>query len=242
MSRLSGLIMACAAMAAHSGGLTAQAISGEVVDQGSLAPIEGVHLAIHDSTGALVARSLTAKDGRFATVLPQAGVYLLRLDRLGYDSTDVADVHVTVARVAVVQVKMTPRAIDLDPLTVTAEARGIVRREFIDYESRLDRFKHFEGIRMFPREELAKRDTWTFAEFMRRIAPRVGTAGSTCRPLVFWNGREMAPNPLMSLQFFEGIEFYGGLGPPGSRYINPDYCGVVLVWSRSYLGTRGKGG
>lgn len=67
---------------------------------------------------------------------------------------------------------------------------------------------------------------------MRRDAPHVASPGRGCHPLVFWDGTERPVDPLLPLSSFEGVEFYRGFGPPGSRFVNPGGCGVILVWTR----------
>ncbi|MCL7956446.1 MAG: carboxypeptidase-like regulatory domain-containing protein [marine benthic group bacterium] len=62
---------------------TAQAISG-IVEDSSGAPISGAFVVLEDSSGAVVARTLTRDGGGYRLAAPVAGRFRLRTDRIGY--------------------------------------------------------------------------------------------------------------------------------------------------------------
>lgn len=219
----------------------AQAVSGTVVDAGNQAGVATAEVSLFTPDSQRVAWAVTGGDGVFVIGAPQPGKYFLEVGRIGYQTVQTQAVELDESETVRVRVELPVHAVALEPLTVLGKVHGIRQRELWAYHQRLDRLGNWKGVRIFPRDELAKRETWTYEEFVRRVSPRVATPGKDCKPVVFWNGHEMEPNPLMTLGFFEGIEFYEGFGPKGSRYVNYDHCGVVLVWSRAYFAEDGGG-
>lgn len=224
-----GLVLAGASASA------AQTVTGEVVTAADHTGIESADVALLTPDSIRAAASVTSASGRFALAAPGPGEYLIRVVRLGFGDVTIGPVSLTEAQTIQVQIRLEAEAIALEPMTVVASIRGIQQRDLWEYHQRLARYERYIGTNIFPREELAEHDAWTFAEFMRRMAPRIATSGDRCRPLVFLNGKRMTPDPLQSIQRIEGIEFHRGLGPSGSLFVNEDGCGVILVWTRTYF-------
>lgn len=225
--------------ALHPPGVSAQTISGTVVDANTGAGVDGAEVWLLSPSLEHLSTGITSPSGSFVFAAPGAGDYLLRIRRLGYDSPTTQVLSLQEAQTLYVQIDVEAQAIPLAPLTVVARVQGIQQRDLWAYHQRLERNPSLLGVRLFPRERLAKHDVWTYSEFMRRLAPRINKPGQSCEPVVYWNGKRVDPDPLMSVESFEGIEFYPGIGPSGSTFFNPDACGIILVWSRTYFETTG---
>jgi hypothetical protein len=65
----------------------AQAVRGELVEEGSGTPIEGALVVLIDGNARQVAGSLTDRNGRFSITPPIPGEYRLRAERIGHAST-----------------------------------------------------------------------------------------------------------------------------------------------------------
>lgn len=100
----------------------AQRISGRVLDARADLPIPGVQVLVLGTADSVVARALTGGDGRFAVEVPAPGAYRIALGRMGYDSVVVEDVEVPAEGPdPVVEIRVEPRAIGLDPIRVTRQ-------------------------------------------------------------------------------------------------------------------------
>ncbi len=232
-SRLALFITAAIGLAAASGG--AQTVTGTVVDAGNRSGLATAEVLLRDSVSRTLGRVLTDASGSFVLVAPRAGRFALHVARLGYDSLTTALFRLRDSETLGVTVTMAAQAVLLEPLTVVARARSIRQRELRDYYQRISRDSAWRDVRVFPREVLARYDSWTYAQFLQRAAPSVGAPGRYCSPLVFWDGVPNQPDPQMSIYNFEGFEFYPGFGPPDGSHRNPDACGVVLIWTRPFM-------
>jgi len=82
------ILASCACLLLAAGiPLAAQTVHGELVEEGTGAPIPAVFVVLVDSAGSDLAGSLTDAAGHFVLRAPGAGHYRLRADRIGYAST-----------------------------------------------------------------------------------------------------------------------------------------------------------
>lgn len=222
--------------------LAGQAVTGTVVDATNQAIVATAEVQLITADSQRVAQALTRSDGTFIVFAPSEGVYSLRISRLGYRTMTTDPLELQEAQTLRVKIDLPVQAVDLPALRVLGRVQGIRQRQLWNFHQRVERYERWKGIRVFSREELEQHDVWTYEEFLRRLGPRIATPGGRCEPVVYWNGQKLKPDPLMTIGFFEGIEFYDGYGPTGSSFINYDHCGVILVWSRSYFAEDPSGG
>ena len=104
-----------------------QAVRGAVRDGVRGAPVEGAMVVLLDEAGNNRASVLTAADGGFTVNVPSAGLYQLRVDRIGYASTP--DGPFDVARGSVVQrlIETAVAPVELGRLNVEGARRCEVR-------------------------------------------------------------------------------------------------------------------
>lgn len=212
-----------------------QVIVGTVVTEGGDA-ITGVEVTLRDSLSNEVARIVSGEAGEFVLVVPAPGTYYLTGARLGFRKTQSRSFEVSSSETVELTLRMTVEAVALDPLNILGRTQNLRQRAFGGFYERLREQPYLDGVRIFSREALDPYQTWTLRQFMRSRAPRVGNPGSSCGPVIYWDGFPLdAPLPnYMSIANIEGIEFYRGFGPSDSRFMNPDYCGVILFWTRRF--------
>ena len=80
------VLVVLAALALSAAPARCQIIRGQVTEQGTSAPVEGAMLVLLDPTGHLVTRVLTDASGGFIFRVTRTGAYVIRVDRIGYES------------------------------------------------------------------------------------------------------------------------------------------------------------
>lgn len=73
----------------------AQIVRGQVLEEGSNAPVEGAMVVLLEPGGHVVRRVLTDRSGGFIVRSDQPGSYLVRVDRIGYESLTTEAFEVT---------------------------------------------------------------------------------------------------------------------------------------------------
>jgi hypothetical protein len=71
-------------LAASAGALSAQAVRGRLIEEGSDLPVVGALVQLQDSAGHRVGQAVSGSEGRYALGAPAAGSYILRVLRIGY--------------------------------------------------------------------------------------------------------------------------------------------------------------
>jgi hypothetical protein len=221
---------------------TPQIIAGRVVDAGSGEPIDGVTITAVASLDMAHGSVVSNVAGEFLIVIPSAGTYVLRADRLGYATARTRPIEIGADEAVEVELRLNVEAVELEPLTVVVRRRENLReRDLREFYERADYYgePHLGSIRIFTREFLNGRDAYTADDALRYYSPWWRSFGRTCDPKVFLDGRPvsgvlLAELKFMSLRNVEGIEFYRGFGPTNSRFVDQDDCGVALVWSRPH--------
>jgi hypothetical protein len=82
------LLCAAAALALALGAVPARAqiVRGQVLEEGSNAPVEGAMVVLLELDGHVVRRVLTDRSGGFIVRSDSPGAYMIRVDRIGYES------------------------------------------------------------------------------------------------------------------------------------------------------------
>ncbi|RMH20441.1 MAG: carboxypeptidase regulatory-like domain-containing protein [Gemmatimonadetes bacterium] len=105
----------------------AQGIRGQIVTEGTGAPVEGAAVVVFDGEGRRVAWRLTDESGRYTVALPGGGTYHLRAERIGHASTVSGPIVVPDRGVVPHRLEVPVEAIALRGLTVEAGRRCEVR-------------------------------------------------------------------------------------------------------------------
>lgn len=234
----------------------AQLLRGRVLDAGSGEPVAAAVVWVRTPDGTEVARALSGEDGRFATTLEGVtapAILVLRMSRIGYDSTATTSVHLDRNQDLEVEIRIRPRAIDLPGIEVTAErlnryltANGFYWRKRMGFGVFMDEaqitqmhpirshdvFRGIAGVRL---EILPTGDEEPFITrgggFYGPCSPALWIDGMKVR-----NSGELGPmNALDRLLLPEelgGVEVYRGPAEAPAQYRKDAVCGVVVVWSK----------
>lgn len=229
------------------GAAGAQIVVGRVLDSLTAAPISTAAVMLLDSSDVAVDWAETDSLGRFVLRAPAVGDYRLFADRLAYREVFSEDLPLWDAGSLEVLLRMAPRPVELDALTVTAEGR-LVKLEDEGFYRR----QAFAPGYFFDVEEIEK---WkpTFITDMLRSVPsvsvrRVDSTGA----VVPFNRRSYRGCPMKvvldgykvdvyseGLDFFApavnviGIEVYpSGVGAPIQHRGLDAFCGIIMIWTR----------
>lgn len=117
MSARLGIVAAALALAAGTAAAQEGALRGRVVEAGSGAPVAGARVEV---AGPRSAAAVTGPDGSWSVAALPEGGYTLRVERAGYAASTV---EVRVPGAGPVRIGLTPQALALDALVVTASRR-----------------------------------------------------------------------------------------------------------------------
>ncbi len=186
---------------------TAQIVSGRVVDATTDAPIPQTYV-VAVSGGSVVARTLGTAGGDFSLRVPGPGIYELQATRLGYTAESVViDVR---GEDLVIEIRMTPAPVALDPLSVSARSGRIPREVSVDgLYARRQWVLPVGSERVFVRGDREFDNSPRVVEVLRWFRAARGCV------VYFVNGMPQPPqiNPkefveTMPTAHLEGIEFY----------------------------------
>jgi Carboxypeptidase regulatory-like domain len=252
------LVVAVAGSVLDTGHLAAQQVRGRVVDEQFRRPVLEAEVVLALPDGTEVARTVTTKDGYFQLSAEQHGRYILRVDRLGFDSeTRTLNLEIDQDLVVPAFVLRT-KAIELDSVAIEASRDpkpdaatvGFSRKSFVIAGSRLARLEE-QGARMITilrelpgirvREYSVRGRAITCIESNRRfLRLSQDPADSPCPNVVWVMDDVPTDNDWSRLRSFDVVDFESvEYLPPveaGSRYgMMASAYGAVVLW------TRGRG-
>ncbi|MBW3552398.1 MAG: TonB-dependent receptor [Gemmatimonadetes bacterium] len=250
MSRLRHVLSALLATAALAVPLTAQTITGVVVEEGTGQPLAGSLLLLVDDRGEIRSETLTDDSGAFHIEVPGYGEYVIRGSLIGYATIQSAPLRVGSGDELIVEVRMAIEAVPLEPLVVRSRGRGMGIQLDGFYE-RMDRgrqsgFGHFVSRQDVERTNpLRSTDLLRTIPGVRVVQGRSGYGAGVrmsggCVPAIYVDGSQVNRQPIgsSSLDDFvpafaiEGIEVYRGAAAQVGSYHDPGGCGLILVWTR----------
>jgi hypothetical protein len=179
-----------------------------------------------------------------------AVVYRVRVQSLGYQSTEVDSLDIGEAEEVLVNLRLGVDAIPINAIEVRGRSRFFVGRlhEYYERKARMQKL----GIgRFMTREEIEMRPGAYATDLLRSFSSI--TVGGNQSKTVYMrrNGRECQPQiyldgmllnrrgtSIADLDDFltgddiEGIEVYHGLSQGPGDYHDTTGCGVILVWAR----------
>ena len=215
-------------------------ITGEVVDisSGRVVPSAEIHL-IPFGADAPSHQAVSAGNGRFRLQAVPAGDYSLSLSALGF--RDLAeDIQVGTQGPVDVRIEIVPEALELDPIIVTAMARGYLHQTGF-YDRRRTGIGTF-----FEREEFLRRASFRVSDVFRSIpGARVAEGGfgsvaqvtfrGGCRPDLYVDGVRTVPgtsvDEILAVHDVEALEVYRGTASIPAQYARGG-CAAIVVWTR----------
>jgi hypothetical protein len=252
------LLLLIAVAPAHS-----QTITGRVLAEETGEGVPGVTVSLlsvpADAGGepTPVLAVLTGSDGGFRLNVQVSGSYALRAERIGYTPVTSDPVPVRPAETVRVELRISTRAIVLDPLTVTA------REPPTPYTARLERLGHYERREIYGPEgsgfghfistaEIERRGAFYVTDLLAmtpgvivrggggRRAPAVymrsvtGFAGGYCRPTFYINRSRIGAaniDEFVSARDIAAIEIYPGFTGP-AEFSSASACGVIVILTK----------
>jgi hypothetical protein len=252
------LAVAVAVSAASAARTVAQQLSGTVVDDETGAPLQGAMVTLLDVDGEARRGVISDEEGRFSLSPPYPGPWRLNVELLGYDALLSPPVEVAEREWVTVEIRLATRALELEPMVVTARRniRNPAVQRFYELRDRAQRSGFGQFVAAEDIEDARYRRPSDIFRSMPGIrvvpgapgrGPGVRMAGG-CVPAIFVDGSHVnrmsiheSVDDFITVLDIEGVEVYrGSAGSPG-HYHDPAGCGLVLVWTRTELHEPGSG-
>jgi hypothetical protein len=251
MRKLLALVLA--GLVLHTATAHAQQIRGRAVEGESREPVAGAVVELLAQDASRLAVATTDSLGRFLLEPRRAGDFAIRVTHLSYLPIDSAALRVPAGETIEVELRLTTRAITLEPLVVTSR-RDRQLREFHERMSR-------RGFgRFLSREDIEQRPGARPTELLRGMAGvqlvpatpggtgnlitmRGGGVSGRCQPTIYIDGMEtfqhtgVPVDAFLQTAMLEGVEVYTGLTAPSALHPRTG-CGVVAFWTRRDLEGR----
>lgn len=240
-------------------GVGVQGVQGVLLDRRTGEPVRTAEVTLRQSPGSVVVTGATDRKGFFRLQTPVPGHYLLSAEALGFSQVRGEEVEVTMGRLSVLEIKMAPEALALEPLVISAAPRAfhLEMQGFYDRKTKgLD-----SGIFMPPEfleERQPRRLTDLFFEIpgTRVLDTAVGGRGvyfrsgerftEICWPMVYVDrhlistggflsvGAEpRAIDDLVPATDVAAVEVYRSPAEIPPEFNGPNAgCGVVVIWTR----------
>lgn len=234
---------------------SAQTITGRLLDGKTDVGISGSDLALLDTGGQVVRRTVSADNGAFTLRAPGPGLYRIRASRLGYATTVSPLIKVNQAESVHVEFRVPQAPVELPELTVTARRRMPLPSPYLERKGYYRRKQSYGvrglGLGTFLDGKDLRPTANTLGDLLRGSVPGISVNGYGPRQVSIM-GRWGCPVGL----YLNGVPLGttdGGMIPPASEItaveVYPDGlslppafmgrgggCGVVAVWTMGHGG------
>jgi hypothetical protein len=228
--------------------LAAQQIHGTVVESVGQQPVPDVLISFLDGNDKFVLQVLTDSSGRFASALPGAGSYSLRVEKLGYMALHTETFPLATREILELEIVVGVEAVPLTPVEVAARRREPPRGH-PDFHRRVERGRQMGNGRFFTREDIEQTAfvkttsllmqvpgiRLVYAQDGRVLLGVSGRGGYNCRPAVYLNGMEISASAdldQLGLDELEGVEVYRWPTEIPVELARPGVCSAVAFWTR----------
>jgi hypothetical protein len=228
--------------------LAAQQIHGTVVESVGQQPVPDVLISFLDGSDRFLLQVLTDSSGRFASALPRAGSYSLRIEKFGYLALHTEPFPLALEEILDLAIVIGVEAVPLTPVQVAARRREAPGAH-PEFHWRVERGRQMGNGRFFTREDIEQTAfvktssmlmqvpgiRLVYARDGRVLLGGSGRGGYNCRPAVYLNGMEIsAATDLdqLSLDELEGVEVYRWPTEMPVELARPGVCSAVAFWSR----------
>ncbi len=256
------ILAAVAAFFLTAAPAAAQVLCGTVLDSGSGQPVAGVHVVAFNINRTRIGDAVSGADGRFSMKLPAAGDYRLLASRLGYVNGITEPLRVDSTRQASAVVRLVPRPVSLDTLTVVAKNRLPASENQLSYlvDAGFYRRRRWGFGYFLSRADIDKGSPLIMSDLLRDMpgvrikclsalrctvtmrAARTMFFRGPCQPSIVLDGVLLSAggtggsgdvNELLNPVSIEAVEVYPG--PEGVPVQWGGYlspCGAIIAWSR----------
>lgn len=229
MMRLHVALLAIALLAGSTPA-AAQLVSGKVLEERSEQPVGGAMIELMDTTGLRRATTVADTAGAFSIMVPQPGLYRLRISHIAYATAETEVIRAAVGEQVELELRMNPTAVSLEPLRVVG--RSAFNAGWLsEYYDRAITTRRSGIGRVFFRDEVERANMPRVSSFMHYLQPRGG-----CQPTIFLDGLEVQDinqlDGLLRPDELEGVELYNNRVFLPHRYANRGHCAIALFWTR----------
>lgn len=251
-----------AAILCTASSTSAQSVVGRVFDFRTDTPIPAAEVELLPSAGEAVPIKATLADSAGAFVIGDisTGRYRLRVRAFGYEAVLTPAFDVPTSEPVVVEVRASPDAVPLAPLTVVAARSPLVTARLVNngfYQRELDWGPEGIGLAHFlgPEELSDMPPASQVSDLLRGLSGvYVGGAGgrwrfvtmrsttsfgkNRCVPSVYLDGNPVrlsegeTINKLISARSVGAIEVYTAINKPAEfGELQEDPCGAIVIWT-----------
>jgi hypothetical protein len=237
----------------------AQGVQGVLVDAGTGRPVPSADVSLRDPSGRILVTGVTNLRGFFRLETPEPGRFLFSSRALGWATLADEAVEVTRDELSVLEIRMVPEALELEPVVVTAERRSF----YLEMEGFYERMERGFGVYL-PPEELDEQHRYRITDLFFRmpgtrvLEPAWGSGGRVvyfrsgeklngiCWPMVYLDHHLMSPgggvpaflDEYVAAPDVAAIEVYRSPAEIPAQFHGANAgCGVVVLWTH-----RGRGG
>jgi hypothetical protein len=246
------LMFVAAALAGVPARVHAQVVRGQVIEASTKTAVRGATLELRDARGRSVSRVVSDSLGLFLLTVLNAGTYTLNTTHPAYFPHPADTLEMGPAESLTIEVRLDPAVIPLQPLVVTARARGWL--EGFERRRRTGGFGRF-----LTRKDIDARQASMSTDLLRGIPGVVltpqrrgppllqmrGTRG-LCMPAIWIDGIHIPHyaggttiDDALSPQTLDGVEIYNSVSSAPIEY-RTGTCGVVLFWTRRGANEEGE--
>ena len=208
--------------------VASQVVRGTVIEEGFDEPIAQAEVILIDDEGEEKANALTDSLGVFRLQAPEAGSYTLSVRRIGFVTVATPVVNVATGEAVSVELRMSARAIPLDPLVVVQRRWYGISRLQQFYERAEWNDKLGRG-RIFFREDL--QNVSSIRHLIHQTPQRW-----RCPMQVLVDGLPISHlddlDAFAAPDVVEGVEIYRGAAQVPIEYAYLNACSLALVWTR----------
>lgn len=225
-------------------------ITGQVMEAASGQPIVGARVALLDSRGLVVRSVESDAAGNFHLRVERPGAHRLRADRVGYRRSTSPPVTVVPDDTLRVEMRMSSEALVLEPLTVVASSRRLMRdRQLAEFEWRR---AHSGWGRFLGPQEIRRINPFHASDVLQQV-PHVRVQGGgltrmvtlphrrrgSCLPTVYVDGHyrrvdgDFPLDNMVAGTTIAAVEVYQNPWAAPAQYgplVDLD-CGVIVLWT-----------
>lgn len=250
-TRLKYTVLTALGLFLAASSVSAQSVTGRVVNDVSGNPLEGVHIVLTDSTGHSFRETFSNQMGGFRLVIPRPGTWVVTANLIGYASVESEPLEIGADDRITLEIRMAVEAVPVDPVVVTSR-QSHMNADIQAFYDRVERGR-LSGIgRFVTREDIERSVPSEPSDLLRtmpgvRVMRRATVYGSGsaiqmntgCIPAIFVDGTQINRfrisddlDDFVAAYAIEGIEVYRGAGQQVGRFYDDRGCGLILVWTR----------
>jgi hypothetical protein len=240
----------------------AQTIRGSVLDDESEEAVPGVSVMLIDADAQVSVGTLSDSLGGFLLEAPRTGRYVVRCERIGYETTNSGEIDLLPPDTVDVELRMSVDAILLAPLTIRSARGPLVMDTRLASWGFYDRRAGYTTmgtglVHFLEYEDIKKRNPIMVSDVFRdlsgvwvqptgrRSSRVVGRMGCDLTVFVdgvrFRLGRGESIDDLILAQTLAAIEVYPRAPYPAQYAPYGNACGSIVIWT-GWVSGKGKGG